>query len=110
MKIQKITSPDSKWPEASTQLSKEQTQLQNGQTSVPNCKQHAATGIHEVLTDDKDYFNVIADARLKLVKDTAPALPCMVREHSRGKPQTCASSTNVVRNSQTQQIQEHAET
>ena len=35
-----------------------------------------------------------ADARLKLVKDTAPALPCMVREDSRGKPQTCATSTN----------------
>ena len=94
MTIQKTTRPDSKWPEASTQLSKEQTQLQNGQTNVRNCKQHAATGIHEVLTDDKDYFNVIADARLKLVKDTAPALPCMAREDSRGKPQTCATSTN----------------
>ena len=44
MKIQKTTRSDSKWPEASTQLSKEQTQLQNGPTNVPNCKQHAATG------------------------------------------------------------------
>ena len=41
--------------------------LQNGQKKVPNCKQDAATGkIYEVLTEDKDYFKVIADARLKL--------------------------------------------
>ena len=37
-------------------------------------------GIYEVLTDDKHYFKVIADARLKLEKDTALALPCIVRK------------------------------
>ena len=41
-------------------------------------------GNYEVLTDDKDYFKVIADARLKLEKDVAPAMPCIVREDIRG--------------------------
>ena len=40
-----------------------------------------------VLTDDKDYLKVIADARLKLRKDAALALPCSEKEDSRGKPQ-----------------------
>ena len=33
-------------------------------------------GIHE----DRDYRKVIADARVKLEKDTALAVPCVVRE------------------------------
>ena len=37
---------------------------------------------------------MIADARLKLDKDTAPAMPCIVTEDSREKPQTCASLTD----------------
>ena len=43
-------------------------------------------------TDDNDYFKVIVDARLKLEEDTALAMPCIVREDSGGKPQTCAPS------------------
>ena len=38
------------------------------------------SGIHKVLTNDKDYFKVTADTRLKLEKDTALALPCIVRK------------------------------
>ena len=49
-------------------------------------------GIHEVLADDKDYFKVIADARVKLERDTAPAVPCIEKEDSRGKPQAVATS------------------
>ena len=49
-------------------------------------------GICEVLTDDKDYFKVIADARLKLEEEIAPAMPCIEKEDSRGKPQTGATS------------------
>ena len=32
-------------------------------------------GIYEVLTDDKDYFKVIVDTRLKPEKDTVLAMP-----------------------------------
>ena len=56
--------------------------LLNGQNQ--NAKLQASrciTGIYEVLTDDKDYFKVIADARLKLEKDTGPAVP-----ESRSRP------------------------
>ena len=70
-KIQKITRPDSIWPEALIGFSKKENEniLQNGQKKVPNCKQHAATGKSvRYSTVDKDYFKVIADARLKLEK------------------------------------------
>ena len=43
-------------------------------------------------TDDKDDFKVYADARLKLEKDTALALPCMERDDSRAEPQALATS------------------
>ena len=59
-----------------------------------NCKQHAATRIYEELTDDKGYFKVIADARVKLEKDTVFALPCTVKEDSRGIPHAGAPSTD----------------
>ena len=49
-------------------------------------------GIYEVLTEDKDYFKVIADARLKLEKDTSPAVPFILREDNRGKPQAGTTS------------------
>ena len=105
MKIQKTTRSDSKWPEASTHLSEWADKCAKMQAARRN------RGIFEVPIDDKDYFEVIADARLKLVKDTAPALPCMVREDSRGKPQTCATSTNARKEqSDSEKIQEHAET
>ena len=53
---------------------------------MPNCKQHAATGgIHEVLTDDRGCVKVIADARLKLERDTAPAMPSIEKDDSREK-------------------------
>ena len=46
---------------------KRQMNWQNGQEKVPNCKQHAATKEPtKLLTDDKDYFKVIAEARLTL--------------------------------------------
>ena len=39
-------------------------------------------------------IKLIADARLKLEEDLALALPCIVREDSRGKPLTCAALTD----------------
>ena len=42
----------------------------------------------------RDYFKVLTDARLKLDKDTGPAMQCIVREDSRGNPQTCRISTH----------------
>ena len=60
---------------------------------------HRNRGIYEVLTDDKDYFKVIADARLKLEKHIALAVPCFVREDSRGKPQTCTTSIDASKDS-----------
>ena len=43
---------------------KRQMNWQNGQKKVPNCKQHAATKEPtRLLTDDKDYFKVIAKAK-----------------------------------------------
>ena len=60
---------------------------------MTNCKQHAAQrGIHEVLTDDKDYFKVMADAPLNLENGTASAMPRIVREDIRGNPQSCTST------------------
>ena len=50
-----------------------------------NATLHHNREIYEVLTDDKDYFKVLADARLKLQTDTALALPCIEREDSRGE-------------------------
>ena len=55
----------------------------------------ANTGICEVLTDDKAYFEVMADARLKLEKETSPTMPCSVTEDSRGTPHTCTTSIHV---------------
>ena len=40
-------------------------------------------GIDEVVADDKDYFKVIADARLRLEKDTASATPSIEQNDSR---------------------------
>ena len=64
-----------------------QNKVQTGHKKVLNCKQHAATGIYEVETDDKDHLKVIADARLKLERDIAPVTPCIVKEASRWEPQ-----------------------
>ena len=53
---------------------------QNNASLTESAKLQAARcsrGIYEVLTDDKDYFKLIADARLKLEKDIAPAVPCV---------------------------------
>ena len=36
---------------------------------------------------------MIADVRLKLEKETAPAIPCVVGEDSRGNPRTCTYGT-----------------
>ena len=38
--------------------------------------------VHEVATGDTDDLKVIVDARLKLEKDLAPAMPCATRETS----------------------------
>ena len=37
---------------------------------------------------------VISDARFKLEKEASLAMPCIVREESRGKPQTCTTLTD----------------
>ena len=66
-------------------------------------------GKYKELTHDKDYFKVIAGARLKLEKDTVPAMPCIVREDSWGNLRHVQSLTMPVRNRQILKIQEHAE-
>ena len=45
-----------------------------------------------MLTDDKDYFKVIADARLKLAQDTARTMPCIEKDDSVGESQAVATS------------------
>ena len=51
-----------------------------------NCPTASSTpqrrGICKVLTEDKKYFKVIADVRVKLENDTALAFLCIVRETS----------------------------
>ena len=49
-------------------------------------------GIYEVLIDDKDYFKIIADTRLKLGEDTALALSWIEKNDIRGEPQTGTTS------------------
>ena len=44
------------------------------------------------MTDDKDYFKVMADAPLNLENGTASAMPRIVREDIRGNPQSCTST------------------
>ena len=67
------------------------------------------TGIYEVLTDDKDYIKVIADARQKLEK-TLLLVCCAVRRMTaEGTSGNCNFKFVLVRNSQLQNIQEHAE-
>ena len=75
-KIQKTARPDSIWLEAWITHSKKQKENQIVEWAEENAKLQAArrnTGVYEVLTDDEDYFKVIADARLKLEQDAAPA-------------------------------------
>ena len=43
--------------------------------------------LYEVLTDDEDYFKVIAGARLTLEKDIALTVPCIENDERRGQPQ-----------------------
>ena len=43
-------------------------------------------------TDDKNYFKVIAVARLKLEKETAPVVACIEEHDRRGEPQAVATS------------------
>ena len=85
-KIQKITRPDSIWPEAWMQFSKNSSKktLQIGPKKMPNCRQHAATQIYEVSIDSKDYLKVIGDARLKCDIGLGPAMPLIMREDSNG--------------------------
>ena len=65
---------------------------QNGQKVLKLHATRANTGIYEVLTDDKEHLKVIAEARLKTGKDTAPAKPCIEKEDSLGKPQAGANT------------------
>ena len=37
-------------------------------------------GLYEVFSDDKDYFKIIPDARLKLEEDTVPSMPCIEKD------------------------------
>ena len=63
-------------PEAWTQLSKKQrenTIVEWAEESAKLQAAHGNRGIFEALPNDKVYITVIADARLKLEKDTAPA-------------------------------------
>ena len=92
-KIQKTTRPDSIWPEAWTRLSQNQRDKRNGRMGTRRCQTASSTPQRRNLRGiDRDYFKVIADARLKLEKDTALALPCIVKEDSRGKPQAGTTS------------------
>ena len=61
-----------------------------------------------MFTDDKDYVKVIADGRLKLEGDAAPAMLCIEKDDSRGKPQAGATSFDA-RRDQIQKVQEHSE-
>ena len=76
--------------------SKEQKDTSIAEWAEESAKLQAARrdrGIYEVLTGDKDYFLVTADARLKLKKkDTAPAMPCIEKEDSRGEAQAVETS------------------
>ena len=65
--------------------------------------------IYEVLTDDKDDFKVVADARLKMEKDTALVLPCIEKNDSRGEPRAIVTSVDATVNSQAQKIKGRAE-
>ena len=70
---------------------------------------HRNRGIHEVLADDKDYFQVIVDALLKLEGCTALAMPCIVREDCRRNLRHVQLLPMPVRSSHIQKIQRHAE-
>ena len=76
-----------------------------------NARRQAARrnrGIYKVLTDDKDDFKMVADARLELEKDTAPAVPCVGRgRRSRETAGRCNTPLAPRRNSQIQKIEEH---
>ena len=76
-------SPGNKWNNKLQKWAQESAKLQAARRN---------RGIYEVWTDDKNYFTVIADARLKLEKDTASAFPCTEKEDSRGKPRAVATS------------------
>ena len=70
-KIQETTRLDRKWPESWTQLTKKQKENYIAKWAEQSAKLQAARrnrGIYEVLTNSKDQFKVIADARLKLEK------------------------------------------
>ena len=76
-------------------LSKKQKETTIVQWAEENAKMQAARrirGIYEVLTDDKDHFKVIADARLKRETGTAPAMPYIEKKDSRGEPQAIVTS------------------
>ena len=46
---------------------------------------------YEVSVDDKDYLMMKAEARLKTEKKNAVAIPCLLRENSRGNMRACAT-------------------
>ena len=89
--IQKTTWPDCIWPQAGIEFSKKQKEKQIVSSAEESAKLHAARSnreICEVLDDDKDYFKVIAVARLKLEKDAAPVMLCTEKDDSRGEQST----------------------
>ena len=56
-------------------------------------RQHGRNrGIHEVLTDDQDYFRWLLTVVWNWKRDVAPAVPCIEKDDSRAKPQAIATS------------------
>ena len=80
---------------------KNKHKFESGQKDVPNCKQHAAT---EESTRYSPMTKITSRWLLMLVWNWKRiiyfAVPCIVREESRGKPQTCTNLPMPVRNSQ----------
>ena len=99
-KIQKVTRPDSVWPEAWTKFPRnKKTTLQNVWKKVLK---------YEVLTDVKDFFKGSAGARVKLETDTALVLRCIEKDGSRGQPQAVATSVDASEEQSTSEHTEHA--
>ena len=111
-KSKKTTRPDRIWPEAWTQISKEQKEhiLQNGQKKIPNCKQHGAT---EESTRYRPMTMITSRWLLMLVWNWTRILLLLCRalwgKTVEGSLKPVHLQLMLVRNRQIQIIQVHAE-